>query len=59
MVTAIIIKINLAEGLSCRAATRQIGRVGGATRLFQSVVKTLDGFWTAARRTPIAVWAPD
>ena len=59
MVTVIIIKINLAEGLSCRAATRQIGRVGGATRLFQSVVKNLDGLWTAARRIPIGVWAPD
>ena len=42
--TIIISKTNLAEGLPCLAATPQIGRVGGATRLFQSVVKNLTGF---------------
>jgi hypothetical protein len=39
-----ISKIKLAEGRPCRAAAPQIGRVGGATRLFQSAVKNLEGF---------------
>jgi hypothetical protein len=42
--TISISNLKLAEGLPCRAAAPRNGRVGGATRLFQSAVKNLEGF---------------
>jgi hypothetical protein len=44
---ASISKINLTEGLPCRAAGPRIGCVGGAIRLFQRVFKNLEGLWRA------------